>query len=594
MEHPLPNQSPEGSSLFDGKLSTRNHRWNLLDASSRDVTYLKQRHNLPDLIARLLAQRNVSVDEAPGFLSPTLKDLMPDPFHLKDMEKAVQRTLQAIEQKQNIVIFGDYDVDGATASAVIKRFFDDLGAPSSIYIPDRALEGYGINQQALETLKAEGYCLVITVDCGTTSFDALTWATANAMDVIVLDHHMSEETLPPAYALVNPNRRDETSPYTYLCAAGLAFLFVAAIQKRLKETGFTQQLPDLRGYLDLVALGTVCDMVPLVGLNRAYVKQGLKVLHKQTNTGLKTLMQIAEVAERPSAYHLGFLLGPRINAGGRIGQSNLGATLLSTKDTYHAQTIAETLHQLNKERQLMEAQMIEEAMAQVEDNNLHQQSVICVASNTWHMGIVGIVAGRIKERYNKPCFVIAIDEQGVGKGSGRSVAGVNLGALAHTARSAGILVNGGGHAMAAGITVDASKIDTFREFLFDNISSKTESDILDVHGSLTISGASLDLIDSMEQLAPFGSSNPTPLFVIPHVRIAYANVVGTNHVKCTLESEDGKKLAAMAFQALETEVGQCLLSGERRGLYHVVGTLNANQWQGRVTPQFIIKDIMET
>jgi single-stranded-DNA-specific exonuclease len=300
MDTPLPNPS-----LFGDKLSSRSHRWNLLEASSRDVTYLKQRHNLPDLIARLLAQRNISVDEAPGFLSPTLKDLMPDPFHLKDMDKAVGRVLQNIEQileqileqTPTIVIFGDYDVDGATASALIKRYFDDLGIPASIYIPDRALEGYGINQKALETLKAQGYTLCITVDCGTTSFDALTWAAANAMDVIVLDHHMSEEALPPAYALVNPNRRDETSPYTYLCAAGLAFLFVAGLQKRLKETGRFEQLPDLRGYLDLVALGTVCDMVPLVGLNRAYVKQGLKVLHKQTNTGLKTLMQIAEVAD---------------------------------------------------------------------------------------------------------------------------------------------------------------------------------------------------------------------------------------------------------------------------------------------------------
>jgi len=592
MEQPLPNPPSERSLLFGDKLSSRNHRWNLLDASSRDVTYLKQRHNLPDLIARLLAQRNISVDEAPGFLSPTLKDLMPDPFHFKDMEKAVQRALRAIEQKQNIVIFGDYDVDGATASALIKRFFDDLGIPSSIYIPDRALEGYGINQKALETLKTEGYGLCITVDCGTTSFDALHWAATNAMDVIVLDHHMSEETLPPAYALVNPNRRDETSPYTYLCAAGLAFLFVVGLQKKLKETGLIQHLPDLRGYLDLVALGTVCDMVPLVGLNRAYVKQGLKVLHKQTNNGLKTLMQIAEVAERPSAYHLGFILGPRINAGGRIGQSNLGATLLSTKDTHHAHSIAETLHHLNKERQLMEAQMIEEAMAQVEDNHLHQDAAICVASNNWHMGIVGIVAGRIKERYNKPCFVIAIDDQGMGKGSGRSVAGVNLGALAHSARSAGILINGGGHAMAAGITVDASKIEPFREFLLSNIALGDEGNILDIHGSLTISGASLDLIASMEQLAPFGSSNPTPLFMIPHVRIAYASVVGNSHVRCMLESEDGKKMAAMAFQAQETEVGRCLLSAERRTLYHVVGTLNANQWQGRISPQFIIKDIM--
>jgi len=589
MEDPLLNP-------FEGKLSCRHNQWHLVEAPLRDVTYLRQRHKIPELVARLLAQRQISVDQVESFLAPTLKDLMPDPFHLKDMEKAVQRIVQAIEQKENILIFGDYDVDGATSSALLKRFFDDLGLSSRIYIPNRALEGYGLSQKALEALKSEGYTVVITVDCGTTSFEALNWSSTHGMDVIVLDHHMSEETLPPAFALVNPNRRDETSPYTYLCAVGLTFLFVAALHSRLKKTGVFPSLfpalPDIRSYLDLVALGTVCDMVPLIGLNRAYVTQGLKVLHKQFNGGLKALMRITETAEKPSAYHLGFIFGPRINAGGRIGQSDLGATLLSTKDQEEAESIASTLHTLNLERQLLEAQMMEEAFAQVEEGQLQNQPIICVASPNWHMGIVGIVAGRIKEKYNKPCFVIAIDEQGIGKGSGRSIAGVNLGGLAHKARQEGILINGGGHAMAAGITVEAHRIEALKAFLVCNIALNDDPHTLDIHGSLTVSGASLDLIHSVEQLAPFGSSNPTPLFVIPHVRIIYASVVGTNHVRCTLESEDGKKLAAMAFQAQTSEIGPYLLSAERHHLHHVAGTLHVNQWQGRTSPQLMIKDVM--
>ncbi len=578
--------------LFDGKLSCTHRRWVQQSGPVRDITYLQQRHNLPELVARLLAQRGIDVDKVQGFLSPTLKDLMPDPFHLKDMDKAVVRLIQAIEKKEKILIFGDYDVDGATSSALLKRFFDDMEVPCRIYIPNRALEGYGLSQQALETLKAEGYTVVLTVDCGTTSFDALTWAKDNTMDVIVLDHHISEETLPPAFALVNPNRRDETSPYTYLCAVGLTFLFVAGVCKRLKEIGAASPLPDLRGYLDLVALGTICDVVPLVGLNRAYVIQGLKVLFKQQNLGIKTLLEITEINERPSPYHLGFILGPRINAGGRIGQSDLGATLLSTNDPDIAKTVAMTLNLLNKERQLMELQMMSEALAQVEEQTLQNHPVICVASPTWHMGIVGIVAGRIKERYNKPCFVIAIDGKGIGKGSGRSVPGVNLGALAHSARQAGLLINGGGHAMAAGVTIASDQIDAFRDFLGTQVSLNADSNILDIHGSLTVGGASLDLIQSLEQLSPFGPSNPTPLFVIPHVRIIYASVVGTNHVRCTIESEDRKKLGAIAFQAKDTPLGQFLLSAERRQLYHIVGTLNVNQWQGRSSPQLVIKDIM--
>lgn len=577
---------------FDNKISCRKNQWRLLEGSAREVAYLTQRHNLPEVVARLLAQRKVTAETADLFLKPTLKNLMPDPFHLKDMDMAVKRTLLALEHKEKIVIFGDYDVDGATASATLKRYFDAIGADASIYIPDRLAEGYGLNQQALEYLKAQGNTLVITVDCGTTSFESLEWARDNELDVIILDHHMSEEELPPATALVNPNRQDETSEYTYVCAAGLAFLFIAALQQKLRDTTPESKLPDLRSYLDLVALGTICDMVPLKGLNRAYVTQGLKVLRKGTNVGLKALMDVSNVQEKPNTYHLGFLLGPRINAGGRIGQADLGAQLLSTDDPALAQTIAAELNDLNQERRAMEATITEEAFTQIKEKNLHKDSVICVASTEWHVGIVGIVSGRIKEHYNKPCFVIAIDEHSIGKGSGRSVPGFDLGALAHAARHEGLLINGGGHAMAAGITIESDKIDAFKDFLVENIPAEDETSFLDIHGSVTVSGASVDLIESIDQLSPFGPSNPTPNFMLTNMRVTYADVVGQNHVRCTLESEDKKRLSAIAFQAEETEVGKWLLANQKKAACHVVGTLQANHWQGRTTAQLVIKDVM--
>lgn len=575
--------------LFRDKRSCQDREWRMVEADERAVAHLTQRHQLPEVVARLLTQRKISVEMADTFLKPTLKDLMPDPFHLKDMDIAIKRALLALEHRETIAIFGDYDVDGATATAVLKRFFDALGHPTSLYIPDRLAEGYGLNQDALAHLKAQGHKLVITVDCGTTSFDPLQWAADNELDVIILDHHQSEETLPPTAALVNPNRRDETSEYTYLCAAGLAFLFVAALRQKLKGV---RETPDIRGYLDLVALGTVCDMVPLQGLNRAYVTQGLKVLQKQTNVGLKALMTVSNIQEKPSAYHLGFLLGPRINAGGRIGKADLGAELLSTEDANRAHTIATELNALNQERKALEAQMIEDAIQQVESKSILDDPVITVASPDWHVGIVGIVAGRLKEKYHRPCFAIAIDAQGIGKGSGRSVTGVDLGSLAHAARHANLLINGGGHAMAAGITIDVEKLEDFKAFLKENIPENDGTIPLDIHGAVTVSGASVDLIQTIEQLSPFGPANPTPNFVLTNVKVSYASVVGSQHVRCTLESEDHQRLTAIAFQAHDNAVGQWILDNTKTTPCHVAGTLKLNHWQGRTTAQLVIKDVM--
>ena len=579
------------SDPFAGKVSCRNYKWQWVEACPRTTTYLQQKHQIPEIIARLLAQRNVSPEQAEVFLKPTLKELMPNPTHLKDMDRAVERVLHAIEAKEPLLIFGDYDVDGATSTALLKRFFDTIPTPNDFYIPNRLTEGYGLSQSALESLYAKGYRVVITVDCGTTSFEALAWAKDHGMDVIVLDHHTSDKTLPPAFALVNPNRHDEPSPYTYLCAAGLTFLFLTALKSRLSKTHPT--LPDLRGFLDLVALGTVCDVVPLIGLNRAYVAQGLKVLAKQANEGIKALLKTAVVEEKISTYHLGFILGPRINAGGRIGESALGVTLLSTHHTAEAEKIAERLNALNNERQTLEAIMLEDACKQVEHQGLQHQSVICVASSDWHMGIVGIIAGRLKDLYHRPCFAIAIDDQGIGKGSGRSTPGIDLGRLAHEACAEGLLINGGGHPMAAGITIAQNRIDDFKAFLKTHVPATEALPTLPVHGALAVSGVSLELIDLLDQLSPFGQENPSPNFVLTNVRASYVSVVGNGHVRCILESENGHRLSAIAFREAETPLGQYLLLNEKNRPFHVVGTLKTNHWQGQSNPQLLIKDVMK-
>ena len=576
--------------LFAGRLSYGNRQWQWAETCERTAIHLQQTHQLPEVIARLLAQRQVKPEEALHFLRPTLQALMPDPLHFKDMEKAVLRTVQAIENQEPIVIFGDYDVDGATSTALLKRFLTESHIPSNFYIPQRVTEGYGVSLDATKKLKNQGYRLMITVDCGTTSFEAVTWAQENGMDVIILDHHGTDTTLPPAFALVNPNRPDDPSPHTYLCAAGLTFLFLTALRRKL--TPLRSDLPDLRSLLDLVALATICDVVPLIGLNRAYVTQGLKVLSKRRNIGLQALLEIIQLQEKPTAYHLGFSLGPRINAGGRIGEADLGARLLSTQDPLEAQTLAQRLENLNQERQILETQIMEEALHQVESQGLAQNAIICVSSPTWHMGIVGIVASRLKERYHRPCFAIAIDENGIGKGSGRSIPGVDLGDLARRARQEGLLINGGGHSMAAGITLSLDKKEAFIAFLASHIQTASLTPSFMVHSSLSLAGASLEFLEMVECLSPFGPSNPAPHFVFPYVKIAYARIVGKGHIKCTLKGEDGTSLEAMAFQAENTPLEPILLSNQRNTPYHVAGTLRTNTWQGRTTVELTIKDIM--
>lgn len=573
-------------------------------ADDRLALAISQREDLPEIVARVLAARGVAPEDCAAYLAPNLKSLLPDPSTLTDMDKAASRIAGAIMAGERVAVFGDYDVDGATSSALLKRFFQAVGSDIRIYIPDRIREGYGPNAPALMTLKDEGIRLIVTVDCGTMAHRVLGLAADAGLEIVVVDHHQAEPALPPAFALVNPNRLDDTSGQGTLAAVGVAFLLLVAINRRLREGGWyeTHEAPDLLGFLDLVALGTVCDVVPLVGLNRAFVTQGLRVMARRGNVGLKALGDVARLEGAPGPYHLGYLLGPRVNAGGRVGRADLGARLLTTGDADEAGRIALELDRLNKERQTIEAQVLEEALAQVdmELGALRRNApppVIMAAAKGWHPGVIGIVAARIKERYERPAIVVAFDGKGEGKGSGRSIQGVDLGRAVTAALEAGLLVNGGGHAMAAGLTIREEKLDALREFLEARldaqVSAASESRALRLDGALSARGANRALYDLLEQAGPYGAGNPEPRFAIPATRVVHTDIVGQGHVRCILSGEDGARLKAIAFRAAETPLGRALMD-RGLGAVHVAGRLKADDWRGRHDVQFTIEDAAPT
>jgi single-stranded-DNA-specific exonuclease len=580
--------------LFDGKASVGGRRWIFEDSNARDALQLAQNHGVGTLAASILLKRGVTFQTASSFLQPTLRNLMPDPSHLKDMDIGVERVVKAIQASETIAVFGDYDVDGATATALLRRYFRDIGVTLRVYIPQRIEEGYGPTIPAMQQLAKEGTTTLLMVDCGTTAFAPLEAAAQLGIDVIILDHHMSQASLPLATALINPNRIDENSPLTNLCAAGLAFVFLVALQRRLRQEGWftSRPEPELLQYLDLVALGTVCDVMTLTGLNRAFVAQGLKVMARRTNIGLRHLADIAALDDTPSAYHLGFLLGPRINAGGRVGRAEYGSRLLSTTDDLEAQQLARDLDLYNKERQAIETLVLEEAIAQVESRGLDRHPLILVGQEGWHPGVIGIVAGRLKERFNRPACVVGFDAE-TGKGSGRSINGVNLGAAMHAACHHGFLVAGGGHAMAAGFTVMRDKFDGFYEFLRESLKPQIDSvdPILEIDGILTPSGATLELVREIKMLEPFGNGNPTPKFCIHKAKVTYAEQVGVNHIRCSLEGEDGTRLKAMAFRALGTPLGDAIMARNNKSI-EIVGTLKADSWNGRYSVTCFIEDVM--
>jgi single-stranded-DNA-specific exonuclease len=569
-------------------------RWRHRHGEDRVGIAIAQRLGVPELVGRIVAARGIGIDEAERFLNPTLREALPDPLHLKDMDRAIARLARAVENGETVAIFGDYDVDGATAAALLLRFLRAVGGRVMAYIPDRQREGYGPNAPALLELQRRGAGIVVTVDCGITAHAPLAVAADAGLDVIVVDHHIAEATLPRAVAVIDPNRLDETSPHGALAAVGVAFLLAVGLNRALRERGWyaTRPEPRLLGWLDLVALGTICDVVPLTGLNRALVAQGLKVMGQRGNIGLAALADVARIGERLDAYHAGFVLGPRVNAGGRVGEAGLGTELLSSDDPIEARNIAERLDALNAERREIEARVVAEAIEQIERAPA-RGAMIFAAAKGWHPGVIGIAASRLRERYGRPACVVAI-EGDIGKGSGRSVPGVALGAAIIAARQVGLLLNGGGHAMAAGFTAEAGKLDALREFLGARIGAAAiEADLapqLGVDGALTAAAATLDFVAAIEKLSPFGAGNSEPRFAFTAARILHAEPVADKHLRVVIgDGASSARVKAMLFRAFEGGLGKALMEA-RGGTLHIAGHLRADRWQGRDGVQLLIDD----
>ncbi len=560
---------------------------------------IAQRHDLPELLARIIAGRNVDVDAVEAFLDPAVKRSMPDPNVLTAIPEAAGRIADAITRGETVAIFGDYDVDGATSAALLARFLRHAGIEPLIYIPDRLFEGYGPNVEAIRSLAARGATLIVTVDCGTTSVEPLTQAATLGVDVVVIDHHQADETLPPAVAIVNPNRRDDLSGLGYLAAVGLVFMTVVAVNRELRRRGFwtaERPEPDLLAYLDDVALGTVADVVPLIGLNRAFVAKGLIALRRRERAGHTSLMDVARLSGPPEAWHLGFLLGPRINAGGRIGRADLGVRLLIEEDPDAAAKIAAELDRLNRERQAIEldtvAQAEAEAMAAlgIEEKG----AVIVTAAEGWHPGIVGLVAARLKEKFGRPAFAIALEPGGIGTGSGRSIAGVDLGRAVRRAVAEGLIEKGGGHAMAAGVTLRKSALAQFRAYLeaalAPDVAVARRANGLMIDGAVSAAAANADLVALIERAGPFGSGNPEPVIALPAHTIVYAEEVGQAHMRVRLKSADGAFVNAIAFRAGGQKLGAAILQNRGRQV-HAAGSFALDRWNGEERVQFRLIDI---
>ncbi len=559
---------------------------------------IAQRHGVPELLARILAGRDVEVDAVEAFLDPAIKRSMPDPDVLSGMPQAAERLADAVARGESVAIFGDYDVDGATSAALLARFLRQCGIEPIIHIPDRLFEGYGPNVEAVRALAARGATLLVTVDCGTTSIEPLAEARALGVDVIVIDHHQADEKLPPAVAVVNPNRRDDLSGLGHLAAVGLVFMTVVAVNRLLRARGFwTQQRaePGLLALLDDVALGTVADVVPLVGLNRAFVAKGLIALRRRERAGHTSLMDVARLSGPPQAWHLGFLIGPRINAGGRIGRADLGVRLLLEEDPVAAAKIAAELDRLNRERQAIELETLAQAEAEamaalgIEEKG----AVVVTAAEGWHPGIVGLVAARLKEKFGRPAFAIALEPGGIGTGSGRSIVGVDIGRAVRRAVAEGLLEKGGGHAMAAGVTLRQGALAPLRAFLESTLAADVEaarrkSGLL-IDGAVSAAAAKPDLVTMIGRAGPFGPGNPEPVIALPAHTISYAEEVGQSHVRARLKSADGSTLNSIAFRAAGQKLGAALLQNRGRAV-HAAGSLTLDRWQGEERVQFRLID----
>ena len=556
----------------------------LLDPFLRDTDY-------PELLSRLMAGRGIASDESKAFLDPTLRAYMPDPSSLADMDEAARLIVDAVEAGRKITVFADYDVDGATSAAQLIRWGRHFGQAFGLYVPDRIEEGYGPNIEAFRALKDAGTELIITVDCGAAAHEPLREAVSLDLPIIVIDHHLMQGDMPPAAALVNPNRDDDTSGLDHLAAAGVTFMTLAALNREARRRGLGEG-PNLLDLLGLSALGTICDVVPLTGLNRAMTRQGLRSLAKGNIVGLEALSDVAGIKAPFSNYHAGFVLGPRINAGGRIGQANMGAELLSTENAQLAYAHAAELDRVNAERKAIQDDILRECLdrAQVDPDD---PAPLILAMEGWHAGIIGVVAGRLKDQFYRPSIVIGLDD-GVGKGSGRSIPGVNLGDAIVTAKREGLLIAGGGHAMAAGLTIESKKIEDFQrfmtEFLADDIRASLNNRALKVDGLLSPRAVNLDLLDLIDQVGPYGAGHPQPVFVLPDMRLDFAKSLRGGHVRCSMSDKAGQRVDGICFRAEETGLAD-ILTGRQDSPLHVAVRVVRNSWQGRERADVHIVDL---
>lgn len=589
---------PGSGALLGVERSLSGRKWRLRDADDAAVSVIARQQQLPDALARVISARGIAPEAAGHYLAPRLRDVFPDPSDLADMDKAAGLIWDALEAGRRIAVFADYDVDGATSAAQLVRWLRHRGHEAEIYIPDRIEEGYGPSAQAFETLRERGAELVITLDCGAAAHDALRHGAGIGLDIIVVDHHLMDDDFPPASALVNPNRPDDTSGCGHLAAAGVTFVLLAALNREGRRRGGFGEggEPDLLQWIDLAALGTICDVVALEGLNRALVAQGLRVMSNWQQPGLKALADAAGVDGEASVYHAGFLIGPRINAGGRVGRSDLGARLLTTEDPAEAARLAAELDTLNAERRDIEAAVQTEALAQIEGQG-SDRAILVASGEGWHPGVIGVVAGRLKDRFSKPVIIIGIDRRAggaVGKGSGRSVPGVNLGGAIAAARQAGLLASGGGHAMAGGLTVDPDRINELVAFLDDRLepelASAGDAMALKADGLLTASGVTVELAELLERAGPFGQGNPEPRFALSRMRVAFAKRVGADHVRFSLQDMSGASVQGISFRTADTPLGEALLNAGE-GLWHAMGRVKLDTWQGRRRVQLQLDDL---
>ncbi len=576
-------------------VSVTGKNWFLKKFDQEQIVYLKDNFSLDEITAKLLVLRNIKREDVNSFLNPSIKNFLPNPDSLLDMKKSTLRTLTAIQNNEKIGIFGDYDVDGATSTALLGRYFDKLKLNYEIYIPDRKNEGYGPSISGFKNLIEKNANLIFTVDCGTLSFEAINFAKKKNIDVIVLDHHQSEINLPEAYSVVNPNRLDDKSNLQYLCAVGVTFMFLVSINRELRLTDWFKknsiEEPSLINYLDLVSLGTVCDVVPLVGLNRAIVKQGLKIFKAKKNLGLKTLIDICKIETNPSIYHLGYILGPRINAGGRVGKCSHGANLLLNSNPKEVFKIATELDQFNKERKSLEQDLIKKIL--IESENKLNDPVLILQGSNWHEGIIGIVAARLKDKFNKPTIIISINGD-LGKASARSIVGFDIGSIIIAATQQKILLKGGGHKMAGGFTINVSNIDKFKDFIFrkfKNINEDlTQQKPLFLDDKIAPSAINLEFYKKVDILSPFGSGNPEPRFTIENLKPVNSKVVGDKHIKSVLIGTEGSSFKTIAFNAVDNELGGYLLK-KNNNRFNIAGKLSLNEWRGQKNVEFIIDDI---